>query len=194
MFVTVKFLDRNRLRGTSGWEDRAIRKGKAMAATAPMPSDMYGTGPFQFTCWPTMAPKLRPPTARKTTAAPTQSNCPVASSSRLSATCRRVAYRPRSTSGTLMKNTARHEMASTSSPPTLLTLEGRRDDGQRPGHQQRPGGALEHPEHDEQDDVRGHAAQQGGCPEPHQADGEHLSPPEEVVQGPGQDQQRRQRQ
>ena len=84
--MTVKFLDRNSPSGTRGCFDLAIRTGNNTAATAPTTSDTYGSAPFQFSCCPMMAPKERPPTARKMTAAPSQSKCPVASSSRDSCT------------------------------------------------------------------------------------------------------------
>src|SRR5438477_237847 len=64
-----------------------------------------------------MVPNASPPTARATMAAPSQSKCGDARSSRLSGTWVQVAHAASATRGTLMKNAARHEMVSTSSPP-----------------------------------------------------------------------------
>src|SRR5256885_273289 len=50
-------------------------------------------------------------------AAPVQSNCDEARSSRLSGTCVQVAHAPTATSGMLRKKAARQEIVSTRSPP-----------------------------------------------------------------------------
>ena len=116
--VTVKFLDRNSSSGTKGCADRFIRNGNATAETAPIARARYGRAPCQFCCWPMMAPKLRPPTARKITVAPSQSKWLEACSSLDSGTCPSVAYSATTRRGRLMKKAARHEIPSTRSPPT----------------------------------------------------------------------------
>ena len=65
-----------------------------------------------------MAPKVSPPTESATRIAPIQSNLPVAWSSRLSGTCDRVAQSAMAIRGTLIRKAARHEIVSTSRPPT----------------------------------------------------------------------------
>src|SRR5258705_5230069 len=64
-----------------------------------------------------MVPNERPPTATATTKAPSQSNLPVALSSRLSRTKVSVAHTARTQRGTLIRNATRQDTASTSAPP-----------------------------------------------------------------------------
>ena len=59
-----------------------------------------------------------PPTATAMTTEPSQSRRPVAVSSRVSGTWRRVAQSARAMSGTFTRNATRHEKRSTIRPPT----------------------------------------------------------------------------
>jgi hypothetical protein len=86
MLVTVKFLDRNSLGGTSGSRRRVISTGRATAATAPTAKLTTAIGSLQPCCWPRIVPKASPATATATTSEPSQSTCPVACSSRDSGT------------------------------------------------------------------------------------------------------------
>ena len=86
MLVTVKFLDRKRLGGTSGSLRRVISNGSAIAATAPTVKLTMAIGSLQPCCWPRIVPKASPATATATTSEPSQSKRPVACSSRDSGT------------------------------------------------------------------------------------------------------------
>ena len=68
----------------SGFGRRAIRNGNAISAIAPMASDTHATGSCHWRSWPRIAPNASPPTAITATAAPSQSNEPLASSDRVS--------------------------------------------------------------------------------------------------------------
>ncbi len=68
-----------------------MRIGKAIVQTMPIPRAMKASGSSHCLSWPRIAPKARPPTARAMTTAPSQSNFPVAFSSRDSAMWTRVA-------------------------------------------------------------------------------------------------------
>ena len=112
-----------------------------------------------------------------------------------------------------MRNAARHDSESTSSPPIGWpnsarpdvdgrprperarpgrSLERRRDDRQRARNEQRAGRALEDAEQDDQLEVRGDPAEQRRDPEAGQADREDPPPAVVVGKGAGEDQQRRQ--
>ena len=73
----------------------------------------------QAFAWPRMTPNARPPTASAATAAPSQSNRPVDSSSRDSWTWRMVAHSANASSGTLIRNATRQPAVSTRVPPMI---------------------------------------------------------------------------
>ena len=115
--TTVKLREAKRLGGTSGRGRVSIRIGTARVARAPMPRATQATGSCQSCCAPRVAPNASPPTPMATTAAPSQSNSPRASVSRLSGTSA-VAHRAMAMSGTLIRNAARQLTAWTRKPPS----------------------------------------------------------------------------
>jgi hypothetical protein len=68
-----------------------MRNGKATSAIPPTISETQASVSCQFFCWPRVAPNASPPIATAATNAPSQSNDPVAVSSRDSFMCRIVA-------------------------------------------------------------------------------------------------------
>jgi hypothetical protein len=72
-------------------------------------------------------------------------------------------------------------------------VEGRLDQRQRPGRQQRTAHPLQGPRGDQHLRVRRQPAQQGRHREPHHPDDEHLPPPEPVPERPAQQDQPGQR-
>ena len=158
-----------------------------------------------------MAPKARPPTARATTTAPSQSNVFAASGLRLSSTYLNAAKSAIAMSGTLRKKTARHEIVSTSRPPTTgpRIAVAAEEAAQKPKARPRSGPsnvfvsrasdpgtgcALDDPEEDQHFHARREAAQHGSAAETGEADDEEAAAPVCVGKGPGQDEQRAQAQ
>src|SRR5580693_1048717 len=108
-FAPEKFLERNKPSGTIGEDERASQYSNAISATAP-------TAPATGT--DSIRARTIPPKATTASRPPAQSNCELRLAARLSGTFHRVSKRTINPTGTLMKNTHRHEPYSTNHPPS----------------------------------------------------------------------------
>ena len=159
---------------------------------------------------PRVAPNASPPTPIAITMAPSQSNEPSASSSRLSSDDRRrvqgnederhVDEECGSPADRLDQESAEERTEDhggrgagrpqADRPSAVLALERGGDDREAAGYEQRPEGALYQPGQDEELHVRCQPAGDRRRAESDQADAEHAPPSVEVADAAGQDQQR----